>query len=165
MSFCRPTPPTPLSYYSPHFSKLELRSSEMAARKGIINMPNAAADANLNCLCAEFLEPIRLHFGPIRVTSGYRCSTLNALIGGSKSSAHMDGCAVDFQPLRPRVTLIEVMGWVRSSPLPFDQLIHEYGSWIHLGIAPFGKIPRREALMIAHGTSYRSYDATKLVIP
>jgi hypothetical protein len=32
--------------------------------------------------------------------------------------------------------------------LPFDQLIHEYGRWVHLGLAVDGKTPRLQALTI-----------------
>ena len=30
----------------------------------------------------------------------------------------------------------------------FDQLIHEYGRWVHLGLAPEGVTPRLQALTI-----------------
>lgn len=146
-------------YYSPHFSRREMFASETAARRGIDNTPPAHAEANLARLCVEFLENLRARFGPLRVTSGYRCLVLNTLIGGSSSSAHIDGRAADLQPLRAGVSLKQMMDWVLASPLDFDQVILEYGGWVHLGIARVGEKPRRQALMIFRGTDYLPYES------
>lgn len=46
----------------------------------------------------EYLQKIRDHFGkPITITSGYRCSSYNARIGGASGSRHTKGEAVDFK--------------------------------------------------------------------
>lgn len=51
---------------------------------------------NLAFLCDALLQPIRDEFGsPIRVTSGYRCSMLNQMVGGVKNSLHLQGLAAD----------------------------------------------------------------------
>jgi len=45
----------------------------------------------------EYLQKIRDHFGkPVDITSGYRCSTHNAKVGGVSSSLHTKGQAADF---------------------------------------------------------------------
>lgn len=45
-------------------------------------------------------EMVRSDFGgPIRITSAYRCSTHNKVIGGAKNSQHIYGNALDLQPL------------------------------------------------------------------
>lgn len=146
-------------YYSPHFSRVELLASEAAARRNISNVPSPAIEKNLERLCKDFLEPIRARFGPIRVTSGYRCSALNAVIGGSATSAHVDGRAADIQLHDPTFFLSDVMRWLKQGGLPFDQAILEYGGWVHLGIAKEGVEPRRRLLMIFSGTGYMNYDA------
>lgn len=145
-------------YYSEHFTKLEMRASDTAARKGIDNTPPPEVEADLRVLCAGYLEPLRARFGPVRITSGFRCPELNAEIGGSSSSAHMDGRAADLQPLQAGVTLRHVTDWIVASWLPFDQVIFEYGGWVHLGIAREGQAPRRQALMIFRGSGYLPYD-------
>lgn len=145
-------------WYSPHFAKREMYASEMAARKGIDNTPPPFVEANLSVLCSGFLENIRARFGPIRVTSGFRCTELNAAIGGSTTSAHMDGRAADLQPLEAGVTLRQVVDWLIASPMEWDQVIHEANAWVHIGIAGPGQKPRRQALMYFVGDGYFPYD-------
>lgn len=145
------------THYSPHFTRREMRASETAARLMIDNTPPPEAEKNLERLCVDFLEPIRAAFGPIRVTSGYRCVDLNASIGGSLTSAHTDGRAADFEPLAG-ATLRSVMEWLMRSALMFDQVIYEYGAWIHLGIAREGRKPRRQALMIFRANRYEQFN-------
>lgn len=51
---------------------------------------------NLRFLCEALLQPLRYDLGrEIIVTSGYRCSALNMLVGGAKNSLHMKGLAAD----------------------------------------------------------------------
>lgn len=158
-------PVVPLGHYSPHFARLEMYASDTAARRGIDNRPPAYAERNLVRLCNEVLEPLRAQVGPIRVTSGYRCPRLNEAIGGSSTSAHMDGLAADIQPLTKGFSLKKVMGVVLASGLPFDQVIYEFGGWVHLGISAVGIPPRRQALMIFRGTTYLPYDPSDSRVP
>lgn len=146
-------------YYSPHFSRLEMVASESAARYGIDNTCPPTLETNLVRLCNDFLEPIRLRWGAMRITSGYRCAKLNGLIGGSGTSAHMEARAADTQYLEHGVTLKQVAEWIiYETKIPFDQVIYEYGSWLHIGIAAAGHAPRREALMIFHGGGYQTFN-------
>ncbi len=78
-----------------------LRSStaerDEAIAKDQFNPPENIV-ANLAYLCSTTLQPIRDMLGvPLRITSGYRCPSLNTKIGGSKSSQHMHGQAADVQ--------------------------------------------------------------------
>lgn len=150
---------------SPHFTLRELVASQTATRQGIDNTPSMEVEGNLSRLCNQVLERIRFRFGPVRVTSGYRCRELNAAIGGSVTSAHMDGRAADFESVDTRVSHRAIVDWVVAEmrahqyPLPVDQVIYEYeDGWVHVGIAEAGKEPRREALMIFKGTGYLPYD-------
>jgi len=116
---------------SKNFSLLELSSSETAVRKGIDNTPSTEVISNLQELCQNVLQPIREWYGkPINVTSGYRSPKLNKAIGGSSTSDHCLGCAVDFT--LPKEDYEKVFKWIREN-LEYDQLINEFNfQWIHV---------------------------------
>lgn len=117
-----------------HFSLDEMVFSQTAARRGIDNTPSPAIIENLRATAAV-MERVRSLLGdnPIRVSSGYRCPELNAAVGGSKNSAHMQGLAVDFT-CAGYGTVYEVANAIASSNIEFDQLIYEFGTWVHLGL-------------------------------
>ena len=135
---------------SPHFTLAEFVISETAARAGIDNDPPLEIVAALK-RTAQGLEAVRVRLGgaPITVTSGYRCPALNAAIGGAKDSQHMRGEAADF--ICPRFgSPTEVATALRDSGIEYDQLIIEFGRWVHIS---FSAAPRRQALIIdARGT-------------
>lgn len=84
---------------------------------------------------AEMLQVVRDRWGRLKVNSGFRGKALNAAIGGSKTSQHLKGEAVDFVPLD--ASLEEVFWWiVEESGLPFGQVILENDVWIHLSLGP-----------------------------
>lgn len=131
-----------------HFSLEELTRSEAGLRRGIPNVPNAGEIANLQRLCETILEPIRALLNvPMHVNSGYRCPAVNAAVGGKSNSAHLDGRACDFVPVG--MGLNHAMGLIRASGIPFDQLILEYETWIHVSIARVGSDPRGQVLVIS----------------
>ena len=132
---------------TPYFSWVEVTRSGTAKAKGIDNsLPTPLHDSVVRT--AQFMECIRALLGdkPITVNSWYRCPALNVAIGGSKSSAHMKGLAVDWEPAG--MELSAAFDRVAASALPFDQLILERtkdgAAWIHVGLSE-GK-PRREVL-------------------
>jgi zinc D-Ala-D-Ala carboxypeptidase len=139
---------------SEHFTLDELVLSQVAARSGIDNTASKQIVQNLREL-ARVLEQVRTLLGdvPILISSGYRCPELNAAIGGSKSSAHMKGLAADFTA--PAFgTVLQVARKVAASDIAFDQVIHEYGSWVHVGLANSGEEPRLQRLSIFRNTGY-----------
>lgn len=100
---------------------------------------------------AELLQPVRDHFGVLRVNSAFRGPSVNKGAGGASKSQHLVGQAVDFVPLSEGVTLEQVFEWIKASDLPFGQLILEIPSptsrWIHLSLgAPWRKGKNRETL-------------------
>lgn len=81
-----------------HFTLSEFTRSDAAQRNGIENVPSKAQAQNLECLCALILDPLRECIGhPIYITSGFRSKRLNRIVGGSATSAHMEGLASDFR--------------------------------------------------------------------
>jgi len=122
---------------SPHFSLVELTKSQVAARRGIDNTPDAAAVARLRLLCTQVLEPVRAHFGrPVTIGSGYRSARLNRAIGGAAGSQHCRGEAADIEIAG--VPNGDIALWI-SRALTFDQLILEAyqpgvpaSGWVHV---------------------------------
>lgn len=115
-----------------HFALSEFTASEWAARNGksVVVMQGDDIWNALTALCENILEPIRAHFGRVHINSGYRPAWLNTAIGGAPTSQHCKGEAADI--LIPGVSVREVSLWVMNSALPFDQLIWEFDSWIHV---------------------------------
>lgn len=135
---------------SEHFTLSELTVSETAARNGIDNSPDDKTLQNLKRLCLT-LESIRSLVGrPINVTSGYRSPAVNKAVGGAKDSAHMSGLAADINV--NGYTPLQLALLIRDGGIVFDQLIHEYESWVHVGLSD--NPPRRETLTIRKGTGY-----------
>jgi zinc D-Ala-D-Ala carboxypeptidase len=139
-----------MTMLTPHFTLEELTLSQTAARKGIHNAPKEGSQEMKNLQrAAETMEKVRAILGdkPILISSGYRSPKVNAAVGGAKTSAHISGLAVDFScpgfgtPLAICKKLEPHLG-----ELGVDQLIHEYNTWVHLGLSA-GK-PRQMTLTI-----------------
>lgn len=134
---------------SAHFTLEEFIDSQTAARKGIDNTPPPEVMDRLH-RTATGLELVRnLLQAPILISSGYRSPELNAAVGGSKNSQHMTGEAVDFTcpGFGPPAKVVQS---IVQSIIPFDQVIVEFGRWVHIS---FAMQPRKMALVIdADGT-------------
>ena len=120
---------------SQHFDLSEFTRSESAKREGLDNTPTAEHLENLRVLCEKVLEPIRLRFGSINISSGYRGKMLNHFIGGSVNSDHCVGRAadLDMDDSGSGVTNKEIFEYIKDN-LEFDQLINEFNySWVHVG--------------------------------
>jgi hypothetical protein len=141
-----------MTQLSEHFDLSEFIDSQTAARRGIPNQPSPHEHQNL-VRTAEVMELVRTILGghPILVSSGYRSKSLNSAVGGSKSSAHTHGLAVDFT-CPGFGTPMEICKALEPHmrELGIDQLIHEYNTWVHLGLT--GDKPRAQTLTIdTHG--------------
>lgn len=135
---------------SKYFSLEELTFSQEAARRGIDNTPTMEI-ANQLDMTANQMDKVRDLLGhPVLVSSGYRCPELNAAVRGSPTSSHMCGEAVDFTC--PKFgTVREVFDAVRRSYIRFDQLIIEYGRWVHIGFGP----QMRGQVLAYNGSGYK----------
>ena len=136
-----------MSEFSKYFDLSEMTVSQEAARRGMKNIPFGKQLDNLRHT-AEKMDAIREMLGhPVLVSSAYRNAEVNALVRGSKTSAHVHGLAVDFTCPRYGSPL-QVAKAVFAMGIEFDQLIHEYGAWVHIGFAEPGKPSRKQTLTI-----------------
>ena len=129
---------------SEHFDISEFEYSETAIRNNIPNIMGDKELTNAVNLCVQVLEPIRNMYGSaIKFNSGYRCPNVNKLAGGVSNSAHVTGQAADIIPV-DMITLPDDIKksklWnlflhIRDKNLPVDQVIFEFGHWIHIGIS------------------------------
>lgn len=87
-----------LNLNSEFFSLKEFTASATAKAHHIDNTPDADVVKNIQYGVDMVLDPLRRLLGkPIIITSGYRCPKLNSLVGGVKSSWHLDGNAADIR--------------------------------------------------------------------
>ena len=151
---------------SEHLELSEVTRSESAKRKGISNMPTEAHIANFKLLAEKIFEPIRTHFRcPIIISSGYRSKELNAAIGGSLTSQHCQGEAIDIDMdgTANGVTNRMVFDYIKDN-LNFDQLIYEFGDannpdWVHVSYESTGNQRKQilKAIRVNGKTSYTNY--------
>ena len=137
---------------TPHFTLEEFTHSQTAARRGLRNIPHASSMERQNLLrTAELMEKVRviLKNEPILISSGFRSHPVNEAVGGSKTSAHVHGLAVDFTcpAFGPPLVICKELE-PHMEDLGIDQLIHEFGTWVHLGLRAHGHAPRHQALTI-----------------
>lgn len=125
------------SRISEHISYEEGIRSNTAKRKGIRNNPTPEHLANMKRIAEKIFEPLRRHLNkPIRINSFYRSKVLNKAIGGSKTSQHCKGQAIDIDDTYGGFTNMEAMTWIKEN-LDYDQMIIEYPKkgvpqWIHV---------------------------------
>ena len=120
-----------------NFTLAEFTRSESAKRHGVSNNPTEEHLENIIVLCEKVLEPLRLKFGPINISSGYRSKVLNHYIGGSLKSQHCEGKAADLDMDGVgNVTNKDLFDYINLH-LDFDQMIWEFGTsanpdWVHV---------------------------------
>lgn len=144
-----------MTQLSAHFSLAELTASNTAARKGIPNIaPPEIVDTLI--LTADRMEKVRALLGnkPIRVLSGYRSPAVNKAVGGSRSSAHMTGHAVDFT-CDGFGTPAQVAKWLSQHLTAYDQIIEEFGQWVHIGFGPGRRMQLLTARKVNGRTVYK----------
>lgn len=133
---------------SPHLSYHEVIKSETALRQGINNEPTDEHLDNIQRIATLIFEPLREIVSsergvstPLRLTSCYRSPALNKAIGGSATSDHCFGRAmdIDIDGMYNKDDLINAdLFYIIEEELAFDQLIWEFGdddnpSWVHVG--------------------------------
>ena len=142
---------------SEHFSLGEFTKTKHQTADG--NIPSHVVIENLKRLC-PWLEDLRYSYNtlyclqpgedyetsknvePIIINSGYRSPAVNLLAGGSKTSNHLTGCAVDIrcagkeQMIRYASILLDIADGTKQD---YDELLLEqHGSvcWLHFAVRP-----------------------------
>ena len=140
---------------SEHFTLAELT----VTNQPFANTPNEVEIANLKTLADKVLEPIRRHFGAVRVNSGFRSARVNAAVGSKSTSQHRVGEAGDIEV--PGVPNPVLAMWIRDN-LAFDQLILENyrpgvagSGWVHVSYRT-GRLRQKSMTMKmgSHGPVY-----------
>lgn len=116
----------------------EVIKSNTAIKYGIDNSPTEEHLENLKAIAQNVFQRVREHFGKaIYVSSGYRSEALNERIGGSSTSQHCKGEALDLDAqVYGGLTNAQLFSYIEEW-VTFDQLIWEFGSntepdWIHV---------------------------------
>ena len=128
---------------------------------GIPNIPSRVSIENLRNLCENWLEEMRYDYNtlyclkpgedyetsqsvePVIITSGFRSEDVNRAVGGSPSSNHLSGCAVDIrcagfeQAVRYATILLDIADDTRQD---YDELFIERKKggryWLHFAVRP-----------------------------
>jgi hypothetical protein len=138
--------------------------SNTAKRRKMKNEPNEAQLAAMKLVAKEVFQPLRAEFGdnPIRINSFFRSVKLNKAIGGSRTSQHCLGEAIDIDALAEGVTNSDLFHFIKDN-LDFDQLIWEFGTdknpdWIHVS---FKKGRNRKRVLRAFSDEQPTYQKWK----
>ena len=144
---------------STNFTVSDFTSSPTAKARKILNIPTSDDVLNMKNLCVNILEPVLTHFKkPVKINSGFRSASLNIAIGGSKTSQHCNGEAVDFEIFGiPNKTVAE---WI-SKNCNFDQLILEFynpaeginSGWVHISLERGSKNRKQKLVAYKDGKS------------
>jgi hypothetical protein len=122
---------------SKHISYKEATFSQTATRKDIDNTPSEEVLERMRTVAENVFEPLRAYVGgPIKINSFYRSIMLNTAIGGSKSSQHTRGEAIDIDDTLGCMSNKDMFTFIKDE-LDFDQLIWEFGddenpAWVHV---------------------------------
>lgn len=123
---------------TPNFSLEELT----ATSTGLANAPTRRERAALLALAAHILQPLRDAVGkPVYITSAFRSAAVNRAVGGVPGSQHRSGQAADIHV--DGMTSMALARRIVALGLPFDQLIEEFGQWVHVS---YGTQHRRQQL-------------------
>ena len=148
-------------HLSEHFTLGEVTKTSVKTADG--NIPSHVAIENLKNLCENWLEDLRYSHNtlygekdePIIITSGYRSAEVNKAVGGSPTSNHLTGCAVDIrcagfeQALRYANILLDISDGTKQD---YDELFIERSKqgryWIHFAVRPKGNRRKTEFIFV-----------------
>lgn len=149
---------------SKYLNYAEAIKSQTATRKGIKNEPNEEQLESMKYVASNVFDHVREHIGgPLFASSFFRSPELNAAIGGSRTSQHCKGEAIDIDCDFYGVGSNKEVFWFIKNKLKFDQLIWEFGTtsnpdWVHVSLKKEGN--RGEVLRC-----FRRDDGTTQYIP
>lgn len=140
------------------FPRERLEASTTAAAKKIQNrcpdglLPNLI---QLAWLLDKIEKALQKKFGAkarLSLNSAFRGAALNKAIGGSETSAHMMAFAADItcNVLNPH----QLAAFIYTMGVEYDQLIQEFGRWVHIGLAKVNRKQNLTARKVAGKTVY-----------
>jgi uncharacterized protein YcbK (DUF882 family) len=131
---------------SKHITLDEATNSNTAIRNGINNNPDSVTFERMKLVANKCFEPLREWYGkPIRINSFYRSQLLNTKVGGSATSQHCKGEAIDISA-GSKVENKKLFDWICAN-LDFDQCINEYDfTWVHISYKAKGN--RKQILVV-----------------
>jgi zinc D-Ala-D-Ala carboxypeptidase len=140
-----------MTQLSENFTLEQLTRSQTATRLKIENKPNDNEIEALKWLCIKILDPLVKLFetkklGTLQLTSGFRSLSLNRSIGSKATSQHTKGQACDF--VVNGMTVNQAYDLIKGTDLPYDQLINEFGQWLHISYDRNKTKQRREAFKL-----------------
>ncbi len=102
---------------------------------GLPNNPTPAEIVHLRALAERILQPLRDDLRrPVLVNSAFRSERVNRTVGGTATSQHRLGQAADIRV--EGMTSRALAQAIIDRGLPFDQLIDEFGRWVHVSYGP-----------------------------
>lgn len=127
--------------------------SDRAVRDGVSNIPGTQETENLIRLSGilNLIEDWLLERYPIirfHISSAFRSAVLNSLVGGSATSLHKFGLAVDltasgFTPLQLAQLFKQAC---EALNIDYEEIIHEFGAWVHFALPHPGMSGKKENL-------------------
>jgi len=144
-----------MSNISKHITLKEATYTSTGEAKKIDNSPTAEHLVSMKLLAEKVFEPVREWYGnPININSFYRSKALNTAIGGSQTSQHSKGQAMDIDTAADNKKLFD---YIREN-LDFDQLINEFPtngipSWVHVS---YKKSGNRKQVLVAKKVNGKS---------
>lgn len=153
---------------SKNISFNEAVKSNTATRLNLNNAPNEYHISNMVGVAVNVFEPLRKFVGgPIKINSMFRSEDLNNAIGGSTSSQHCQGRAIDLDDTYGHKSNAQMFHYIKDN-INFDQLIWEFGDdnnpdWLHVSYVSKEENRNRclRAEKINGKTSYRLYNYAK----
>ena len=134
------------------FPLSRLQLSQEATRRNIDNSIPASLIKNAEAL-SQFLgtlnQAVYQEFGVSMTTSSiFRCPLLNTAVGGAKLSEHTECRAADTEApsVRPYDLALFYQKWLTGNEIEFNQIILEFGAWVHVSISEFGKKGKQQTL-------------------
>jgi len=147
---------------SKNITLAESTKSQSAIRLGIKNEPNKDQIEAMKYVAENIFERVRTHFGnkPIAISSFFRNSATNKAVGGSQTSQHCKGEAMDIDAdTFGGITNKEIFNYIKDN-LDFDQLIWEFGDnknpdWVHVSLVK--GLNKRQVLKAAKDANGRTF--------
>lgn len=146
--------------------------SNDAAARGLLNyqysIPQSAYD-NILLLFDNIVTPLlNAYPNKIKVSSGFRSAAVNTSIGGSTTSQHLTGQAVDLVATGIGFNNKDIFNWIVANVPQYDQVIWEKGTlplagnprWVHASFATGAN--RKQLLQTQDGQTYRPINSSTI---